>query len=463
MSIANSFAKKRRAPIEQPPPPSNQYNPNAFRNGPQNMQQHSQQQGYGQQSQSQSQQQQQQQQAPASGFTLPQVIALIDKRLVTIERQVVDLKDTLPPGDAAMYQHEQFAQDKVSIDDFQIVLKEFNDKFEMLADEFANYKNSIMTLQSFTMEVNQKLSKQLDDTNAALRLATKNTCKCASAHPPQLSTISSLPPISTPSQSAPRRSSAPMFTTTAPPCRDNGEFSYFSKEGPECNVGPDRFLQGRSRRETSNKIEDIYDDLCGDDEGDAEDDYDDMPPLINVPTQNYNHQQQQLDMMFGEYQNNQQKQLEMLFGHGASNDLRDSFVVSPAFDTKATAALPPRLSLGNSFSGTKCRIESEYDDDDENDIMEMDVDEVSDYDPRASSQKIPVYVPVQVPVSVPVKVPVQVPVSVPVKVPVQVQPPIQIQVAQAPVQAPVQAPKSVNTKRNSNHRKFVLDDNKKTE
>ena len=136
-----------------------------------------QQQGYGQQSQSQ--QSQQQQQAPASGFTLPQVIALIDKRLVTIERQVVDLKDTLPPGDAAMYQHEQFAQDKVSIDDFQIVLKEFNDKFEMLADEFANYKNSIMTLQSFTMEVNQKLSKQLDDTNAALKLATKNTCNCA--------------------------------------------------------------------------------------------------------------------------------------------------------------------------------------------------------------------------------------------------------------------------------------------
>ena len=421
MSIANSFAKKRRAPIEQPPPPSNQYNPNAFRNGPQNMQQ---QQGYGQQSQSQ-QQQQQQQQAPASGFTLPQVIALIDKRLVTIERQVVDLKDTLPPGDAAMYQHEQFAQDKVSIDDFQIVLKEFNDKFEMLADEFANYKNSIMTLQSFTMEVNQKLSKQLDDTNAALRLATKNTCKCASAHPPQLSTISSLPPISTPSQSAPRRSSAPMFTTTAPPCRDNGEFSYFSKEGPECNVGPDRFLQGRSRRETSNKIEDIYDDLCGDDEGDAEDDYDDMPPLINVPTQNYNHQQQQLDMMFGEYQNNQQKQLEMLFGH--------------------------------SFSGTKCQIESEYDDD-ENDIMEMEVDEVSDYD-TLSSQKIPVSL--QAPVQAPVKIPVQAPVKIPVQVPVQVHVPVQVPVQVA--QAPVQAQKSVNNKRNSNHRKFVLDDNKKTE
>ena len=153
MSIANSFAKKRRAPIEQAPVSNQtQYNPNAFRNGPAPATNGS---------------------APAqSGFTLPQVIALIDKRLVTIERQVIDLKDTLPPGDSPMYS-EQFAQDKVSVEDFQTVLKEFNDRFEMLADEFANYKNSMMTLQSFTMEVNQKLVKQLE-------VANSRACKCVS-------------------------------------------------------------------------------------------------------------------------------------------------------------------------------------------------------------------------------------------------------------------------------------------
>ena len=153
MSIANSFAKKRRAPIEQAPVSNQtQYNPNAYRNGPAPATNGS---------------------APAqSGFTLPQVIALIDKRLVTIERQVIDLKDTLPPGDSPMYS-EQFAQDKVSVEDFQTVLKEFNDRFEMLADEFANYKNSMMTLQSFTMEVNQKLVKQLE-------VANSRACKCVS-------------------------------------------------------------------------------------------------------------------------------------------------------------------------------------------------------------------------------------------------------------------------------------------
>lgn len=199
MSIANSFAKKRRAPIEQAPPSHpTQYNPNAFRNGP----------------------------APAangpaapaqSGFTLPQVIALIDKRLVTIERQMVDLKDTVPQGNVS----EQFAQDKVSVDDFQTVLKEFNDRFEMLADEFANYKNSMMTLQSFTMEVNQKLVKQLE-------IANSQVCKCASRPPPLHVSADEqydmLPP--------------PMFRRPNPVARngcgsdesDDNMFSYFSAD-----------------------------------------------------------------------------------------------------------------------------------------------------------------------------------------------------------------------------------------
>jgi hypothetical protein len=90
------------------------------------------------------------QQAPpaGAGLTLPQVIALVDKRLVTLETFMRDTKTAVP----AQTQAQALAP---AIDDE--MLDEINTKFDLLAGEVAELKDILVKLQSYTMEVNKKL------------------------------------------------------------------------------------------------------------------------------------------------------------------------------------------------------------------------------------------------------------------------------------------------------------------
>lgn len=86
----------------------------------------------------------------APGLTLPQVIALVDKRLIALETFVKDqstgtLKDT---SVAATAPSESAISD---------VLDEFNHRFEILAQELDSMKDIIIKLQSYTMDVNKML------------------------------------------------------------------------------------------------------------------------------------------------------------------------------------------------------------------------------------------------------------------------------------------------------------------
>ena len=91
------------------------------------------------------------QQAPPAGLTLPQVIALVDKRLVTLETFMRDTKTAVP----APAQTQVQAPVPSAIDDE--MLDEINTKFDLLAGEVAELKDMLVKLQSYTMEVNKKL------------------------------------------------------------------------------------------------------------------------------------------------------------------------------------------------------------------------------------------------------------------------------------------------------------------
>jgi hypothetical protein len=117
MSQSNAAARKRRAPATPPQPPMQQ--------------------------QLQPQQQQQPQQ-PTTGLTLPQVISLIDKRLTNLEKSVSAINEKMaesPPPTALSNN----------------VVDEFDERYNLLAQETGNLKNMLLSLQTYTMEVNKKL------------------------------------------------------------------------------------------------------------------------------------------------------------------------------------------------------------------------------------------------------------------------------------------------------------------
>ena len=117
MSAANSAAKKRRAPPStepiRPPVSNMPGKPPSQPNG-------------------------------SSGLTLPQVIALIDTRLVRLETVTKTITDS---------SNSATAVEAISPE----VMEEFNTRFEIIAEEVANIKNIVLNLQSYTMNVNKML------------------------------------------------------------------------------------------------------------------------------------------------------------------------------------------------------------------------------------------------------------------------------------------------------------------
>jgi hypothetical protein len=126
MSTALASARKRRAPASvEPPRPPQITQPS----------------------------QQQQQQPMQGGLTLPQVISLVDKRLTTLEKFMAESREqtmtsasTIPSGAIPSNLTE--------------VLDEFNNRHELLANEIGSLKNLVMSLQSYTMDVNKMLLQE---------------------------------------------------------------------------------------------------------------------------------------------------------------------------------------------------------------------------------------------------------------------------------------------------------------
>ena len=125
----SSIARKRRSEVQQPQQQVPTYNPNI------NQQQ---------QQQQQPQQQQQQQKPMGTGLTLPQVIAVIDNRLIHLEN----------------FAKENKMVENVTAEISPEFIEEVQTRFDILAGEISELKDVVLKLQSFTMEVNKSLLEE---------------------------------------------------------------------------------------------------------------------------------------------------------------------------------------------------------------------------------------------------------------------------------------------------------------
>ena len=125
MSRAIASARQRRAGISAPEPPAPTPSP--------------------------------QNQSPQNGLTLPQVINLVDIRLMKLEKFMNDTQNAAPAQSNAPSSESNIPSE---------LLEEFESRFELLATEIANMKDIVLKLQSYTMDVNRILLEEKEIINS---------------------------------------------------------------------------------------------------------------------------------------------------------------------------------------------------------------------------------------------------------------------------------------------------------
>ena len=117
-----------------------------------------------------------------SGFTLPQVIALIDQRLVNLEKNVTEMNNKQTNGQPSAVNPVELTEIKTQINEqgdfnkeiqenFQIMndnLNEYDNRFEILVNEIAELKFIVLKLQTYTMDVNKMLLEERPPSNLIL-------------------------------------------------------------------------------------------------------------------------------------------------------------------------------------------------------------------------------------------------------------------------------------------------------
>jgi len=96
------------------------------------------------------------------GLTLPQVIQVVDRRLIVLEtfmnetrngnnKNVIDaLNEPEQENDGSTELPANLAE----------IIEEFDKRYELLAEEIVNIKNIVLSLQSYTMDVNKMLLEE---------------------------------------------------------------------------------------------------------------------------------------------------------------------------------------------------------------------------------------------------------------------------------------------------------------
>jgi len=99
----------------------------------------------------------QQQQQP--GLTLPQVIALIDTRLMKLEKFMNEKQESIQYTNNPLNQSiNEYIKDIPS--NISEILEEFQQRFLLLAEEINSLKDTVLKLQTYTMDVNKTLLEE---------------------------------------------------------------------------------------------------------------------------------------------------------------------------------------------------------------------------------------------------------------------------------------------------------------
>jgi len=100
---------------------------------------------------------------PAGGLTLPQVIALVDTRLIKLERFMKETQENgLPEGSSSPTVRFDIEESTATAENSNLsqVLQEYEQRFMVLAEEMAQLKDTLMKLQTYTMDVNKMLLEE---------------------------------------------------------------------------------------------------------------------------------------------------------------------------------------------------------------------------------------------------------------------------------------------------------------
>jgi hypothetical protein len=89
-----------------------------------------------------------------AGLTLPQVISVIDNRLIALENYVKENKNNeqCSSKTVTFQTQEQYSQ--------PTFIDEIESRFEILAKEFTELKDIVLRLQSYTLDVNKTLLEE---------------------------------------------------------------------------------------------------------------------------------------------------------------------------------------------------------------------------------------------------------------------------------------------------------------
>ncbi len=122
-------------------------------------------------------------QGQGQGLTLPQVISVIDTRLIVLETFMKDTKEGKSQSSISMMNRTQEVSQEVqtsqSIPETNEIMEEMDTRFDILAREIADLKDVVLKLQAYTMDVNKTLLEErihiLSDLDASVPEENGNT------------------------------------------------------------------------------------------------------------------------------------------------------------------------------------------------------------------------------------------------------------------------------------------------
>jgi hypothetical protein len=93
--------------------------------------------------------------ASPTALTLPQVINVIDRRIIALETFVKETKENTVSRNTNSESNN--GENDLDTESINNILQEFSSRFDILAEEIGNLKDTVLKLQTYTMDVNKML------------------------------------------------------------------------------------------------------------------------------------------------------------------------------------------------------------------------------------------------------------------------------------------------------------------